>query len=306
MKITLTIILCLLLHASAGARTWTAKDGRKLDAEFVSATEEAVTVQRAADRMKFTIPLDSLSEADQKFVREKLAEMNQPKPLPEGPFTARITGDWQKAESKSGLPFQIFGSPELDGAKVHPLVVCLHGINERGTNNEGQLDSSGARFFAQPDRYEKRPCFIVAPQCPPDLFWSGAPADDVIEMIEELGEALPIDEDRIYILGYSMGGYGVWSLLGKEPDLFAAAVPIAGGGNPSDAREMKNVPIWAFHGDKDDVVKVEETRKMVEALEKARANYKYTEFPGAGHGVLRQSAEPEETQAWMFAQKRGS
>ena len=125
----------------------------------------------------------------------------------------------------------------------------------------------------------------MAPQCPPDGFWSGNNNTNVVKIIATLVKNLPVDEERIYVTGYSMGGYGTFDIVAKEPKLFAAAVPVAGGGNPATASSMKRVPFWVFHGDADPVVNVEQSRTMVEALKKARAKVAFTEIPGAAAGL---------------------
>ena len=159
--------------------------------------------------------------------------------------------------------------------------------------------------FAKEANYRKRPCFIVAPQCPPNGFWSGDHSANVVKVIEILVKNLPIDQDRIYLTGYSMGGYGTFDIVAKEPNLFAAAVPVAGGGNPATAASMKRVPFWVFHGDADTVVNVGQSRTMVEALKKARCKVEYTEIPGGSHGIIGQVYQNEKLHEWMFAQTLG-
>ncbi|MFN9041975.1 MAG: dienelactone hydrolase family protein, partial [Planctomyces sp.] len=91
------------------------------------------------------------------------------------------------------------------------------------------------------------------------------------------------DPQRIYVTGLSMGGFGTWELITRKPELFAAAAPICGGGDPAKAAACSSLPIWVFHGDRDTVVRPELSRNMVEALKKAGGMPKYTEYPGVGH-----------------------
>ena len=162
---------------------------------------------------------------------------------------------------------------------------------------------SANKFAATKER--DRRCFVLAPQAPKkDETWSGKNGVSVIEIAKDLIKHLPIDENRIYLTGYSMGAYGTFRLLGAEPKFFAAAVPIAGGGNPSAARDYKKVPIWIFHGAKDPTVKVEQSQKMVEALKKARADVQYTEFPEGDHGIAGKVYSDEKVHEWMFKQAR--
>ncbi len=297
------LALLLWIAATAQARTWTASDGRKIEADFVSATETTVTILRKSDQRSFTLNLNMLSEEDAKFVEARLVELNKPKPIPPGPYTEKVSGDWTRGVFEGTLPFRLFGSPDLDGAGKYPLVIYLHGAGGRGEDNEKQL-GPGARTFAKAENYEARPCFVVAPQCPKDKYWTGEIAGSVLALIDDLVSHLPIDENRIYLTGYSMGGYGTWYLAAREPTYFAAAVPIAGGGDPSDAEKIKKVPLWAFHGDQDPTVKVEESRRMVEALERARGDVKYTEMAGEKHGIAGKVYADPAVHAWIFAQKR--
>jgi predicted peptidase len=102
-----------------------------------------------------------------------------------------------------------------------------------------------------------------------------------------------------------MGGFGTFDIVAREPRLFAAAVPVAGGGNPATAGEMQRVPFWVFHGDADTVVGVEQSRKMVEALRKTGGKVEYTEIPGGSHGIIGQVYQDEKLHEWLFGQARG-
>jgi len=152
------------------------------------------------------------------------------------------------------------------------------------------------------------PLFLVPAMC---LFltslqariWTSA--DGTQKIINTLVKNLPVDKERIYITGYSMGGFGTFDIVAREPKLFAAAVPVSGGGNPATAASMKRVPFWVFHGDADTVVNVEQSRKMVEALKKAGGKADYTEIPGAGHGIIGQVYQDQKLHEWMFDQTKG-
>lgn len=304
--IILLVVLCLAT-AHLHARTWTSSEGKTLEAEFVSAEDGKVTIKRA-DGRSFTLPLTKFSDADQDFVREKLAEMEAGKTvtaadLDLGDYTGRIKGEWVKAEHRK-LPYQVFGPAELDKEARLPVVVYLHGTGERGSDNEKQI-VEGPRSFVRESNFEKRPCIVIVPQCPEGEGWSGGLGDDVIDLIEDVLKEVSIaDEDRVYITGYSMGSFGTWSILGQEPKLFAAAIPIAGGGNAGLARDLRKIPIWTFHGDKDESCSVADTRAIVAALEKAKAPVKYTEMKGEGHGIPGKVYNDVAVHEWLFAQKR--
>ncbi len=290
------------------ARTWTSADGRTLEADFLSVSGEQVTLRRASDRKTFTLKLATLSEADQSFVAEQAAAPGLPsgEKIPveaKAKFAGKVTGDWEKMEFGS-LQFRFYGGADLNGAETYPLVIFLHGKGSGGTDNEKQL-GSGPKSFAKPENYAERPCFILAPQCPDDSKgWNGGIQDDLFKLIDEAMDSLPIDKKRIYITGLSMGGYGTWAALGRDADLFAAAIPVCGGGNPGNARAMKKVAIWNFHGDADPTVPVEQSRSMVEALERAHANIKYTELPGVGHNAWDSVYPDVKVHEWLFEQKQ--
>ncbi len=290
---------------AASARTWTAADGRTLEAEFISATETHVTLRRSKDGRRFTMALDKISEADRDWVAAALAESSGPeKKEATGIFEGRLNSEWEKMEFGS-LVFRFYGGKRLSAKKRYPIVIFLHGKGSGGSDNEKQLNGAAKRF-ANGDFYKENPSFILVPQCPDDsIGWRGEHLDDVIGLIESALEKLPSDEDRVYITGVSMGGFGTWSALAANPKLFAAAVPVCGGGNPSTARSIKKIAIWAHHGALDDVVPVESTRRMVTALEKSNGNIKYSEYPDIKHNAWEPAYGGDEVYQWLFKQRRG-
>ena len=171
----------------------------------------------------------------------------------------------------------------------------------------------------KPERRKAFPCFLIAPQCPDgkkwcEVDWSAAhhetpekPSEALrltMEVIAALQKEFPIDGKRLYLTGLSMGGYGTWDALARYPDTFAAGVPICGGGDEGTATKIAKLPIWVFHGDKDNAVKVERSRNMVAALKKAGGEPKYTEYSGEGHASWVPAYRDEELYKWLFAQKR--
>ncbi len=215
------------------------------------------------------------------------------------------------------LPYRLL-KPDGAPAKSYPLVVFLHGAGERGTDNEKQL-VHGVPEFAKDENRKKYPCFLVAPQCPDGLKWvdvdwsadshaqpkePSEPARLVLELIESLRKEYPIDPKRIYLTGLSMGGFGAWDLIARRPELFAAAVPVCGGGDEAQAPRIAKLPIWAFHGAKDGVVKPRRSRNMVEALRKAGGLPGSTEYPHVGHDSWGPAYRDAEMMKWLFDQKR--
>lgn len=211
---------------------------------------------------------------------------------------------------KETLKYRLLKPETIEEKKKYPLVIFLHGAGERGDDNKAQL-KHGAGEFAKPEVRKKHPCFVLAPQCPKNDWWagsfrgmSGASGKQVIQLVEKLRKELPIDEKRIYITGLSMGGFGTWELLIQHPDLFAAAIPICGGGNVKAADKLVKIPIWAFHGDADNVVKPDLSRSMIEAIKKTGGKPKYTEYPGVGHDSWTRTYRNPEVIDWLFEQKK--
>ncbi len=192
-------------------------------------------------------------------------------------------------------------------------MLFLHGAGERGSDNEAQL-ANGRDFFL---RLAERGAAVVVPQCPANGWWGsfdwrkgkiGARPSRagaaVLQMLGLLAKELGTDKDRIYIGGLSMGGFGTFDLVARRPKVFAAAFPICGGGDPSTAPKMKDVPFWVFHGAKDPVVPVVASRTMVEALRAAGGSVRYTEYPEAQHDSWTPAFQEPELIDWVLSQRR--
>jgi len=188
------------------------------------------------------------------------------------------------------------------GDEKFPLVLFLHGAGERGSDNQAQL-KHGTGNFATAALRQKYPCYVAAPQCRTGQWWN-TQADLLLELIADLQKQHRIDPQRIYVTGLSMGGFGTWELISRKPELFAAAAPICGGGDPAKAAACASLPIWVFHGAQDTVVRPELSRVMVEALKKAGGMPKYTEYPGVGHDSWTATYADPAFMEWLFAQKR--
>ena len=202
--------------------------------------------------------------------------------------------------------------------KKLPLVLFLHGAGERGTNNVSQL-KHGVSALLQHGAKANDPAVLLAPQCPSGMQWVNVPwsapshtmpeqpSDAMrlaLALLREKLATLPIDPDRVYVTGVSMGGYGTWDAIQREPALFAAALPICGGGDTARAPAIKNIPVWTFHGDKDTAVPVTRSRDMAKALEACGGKIQYREYPGAGHDVWTRTYNDSDVLAWFFSQHR--
>jgi predicted peptidase len=216
------------------------------------------------------------------------------------------------------LPYRLLKPEKVKPGKMYPLVLFLHGMGERGTDNAKQL-VHGAGQFAKPENRRKYPCFVVAPQCPlkngwVDVDWK-APAHTMkekpsvpfrlaLELVDKLAAERPVDKGRIYVTGLSMGGYGTWEAVVRRPAFFAAALPVCGGGDTAEAPKLKNLPIWAFHGDQDGVVPTRRTTAMIEAIRTAGGTPKMTIYPGVNHDSWSATYNNPNVFAWLFAQKK--
>jgi predicted peptidase len=219
-------------------------------------------------------------------------------------------------KEKASLPYRLMKPEGYDGTKEYPLVIFLHGAGERGTDNKAQL-VHGIKDFASDENRKKYPCFLVVPQCPPHpkrwADWTAKaalaaeptePLGLVLGLLAELKKEFKIDARRVYLTGLSMGGFGTWDLLARHPELFAAGIPVCGGGDPKQAEKIARVPVWAFHGAKDKAVVVERSREMVEALKKVGAKPEYTEYPDLAHDSWTKTYADPKVMAWLFAQKK--
>lgn len=193
------------------------------------------------------------------------------------------------------LLYRLFKPLNYNPIKTYPIVICLSGSGGVGHDNIRQLASCWpAQILSKEENQKRHPCFLLVPQCPNGKYWgitmaggkgSAVPTVEnlVLHVMKELESEFNIDTTRRYITGQSLGGYGTWHFILKYPDMFAAAVPICGGGDPSMVERIVNIPIWVFHGDKDSNVPVQYSREMIKAFKQAGGKPNYTEFKGVGH-----------------------
>jgi predicted peptidase len=136
--------------------------------------------------------------------------------------------------------------------------------------------------------------------------WGAATEDGkrAMAILDEVMKEYKTDPKRVYLTGLSMGGFGTWSLAAAHPDKWAAIAPICGGGNPKEAEKIKDLPCWCFHGDADPTVKVEKSREMIDALKKAGASPKFTEFPGVGHNSWDKAYATAELYPWFLEHQK--
>ena len=199
---------------------------------------------------------------------------------------ATIRGDihwaYQSAVDQTFQPYRFYVPNNYDAKKKWPLVVALHGMGGDENSFFASYNNGEIKRIA-----EARGYLVVCPKGrAPASMYMGAAETDVIDVIKMMKRDYSIDEDRVYLMGHSMGGYGSWSVAVNHPDLFAAIGPIAGGGQPvvmMNLKKIAHVPWIVIHGDKDPTVPVEESRKMVKAGEALGIKIKYIEVPGGNH-----------------------
>ena len=184
-----------------------------------------------------------------------------------------------------------------DGKKELPLIIFLHGSGERGIDIKKVGVHGIPKIAKKTEGFE----FIgVSPQClrQKKARWL---TEDLDILLDHILKTYKIDKKRIYLTGLSMGGYGTWAWAAKRPNVFAAAVPICGGGNPADASKYDKLPIWVFHGDKDTAVKIEKSQVMVDAIKKSGGNVKFTIYPGVGHDSWTKTYDNPELYKWLLS-----
>jgi len=236
------------------------------------------------------------------------------------PFLDRWEARVYKNEKNETLPYRLLRPKGYEAKQAYPLVVFLHGMGERGSDNEVQLVNGVSELFASDAAIEKFPAVVIVPQCPDgedfntaswanwrsDTFTLTTPTRLVLEIVEALQKEFNIDANRLYLGGLSMGGFGTWNVIQMYPHLFAAAFPICGGGDPSRVKELATMPIWIFQGAIDDTVPPRLSREMVQALQAAGGHPGYCEFPGVGHNSWTNAFEEPRLLPWLFGQKKSA
>lgn len=183
-----------------------------------------------------------------------------------------------------------------DPEKKYPMILFLHGAGERGNDLEKVKVHGIPKIVEQQKDF---PFIAVSPQCPARSWWSSE-VEALNALLDNIVANYAVDLDRIYLTGLSMGGYGTWELAMEYPERFAAIAPICGGGDPEEVSKIKDIPVWVFHGEKDNLVKPEESKKMVKALEEIGADVKFTLYPEAEHDSWTETYNNPELYKWFL------
>ena len=177
----------------------------------------------------------------------------------------------------------------------YPLIICLHGAGYRGGDYERVMANP---YFKETEKLEDFPFVMAAPLCSEDTWFDHW--GELKALVAKLASESFVDVKRIYMMGASMGGYGTWQLAMSMPEYFAAIAPICGGGMYWNAGRLLNVPVWAFHGALDQAVFPEESRKMVDAVNKKGGQAKLTMYPENGHNAWSDTYSNPELFRWFL------
>ena len=208
--------------------------------------------------------------------------------------------------------------PDYAPGIKYPLVIFLHGSGQRGNDNEAQL-TWGVLNFASDYNLKMHPAIVIVPQCPKKLSWDNfsektmtlqkkpsKTLELVMELITEAKKNLAVDTNRVYITGLSMGGIGTFDAISRYPNVFAAAVPVCGAGDPKQAAKFAHIPMWIFHGALDNAVSPAYSRNMLMALSEAGAFPGYTQYPEVGHFAWIAAYSDPMMMQWLFRQSKGN
>ncbi|MFC3197264.1 prolyl oligopeptidase family serine peptidase [Parapedobacter deserti] len=224
------------------------------------------------------------------------------------------------------LPYRILYPEGYDPQESYPVLFFLHGAGERGNDNARQL-VHGARLFLADSIRQAFPAIVIFPQCPADSYWSnvdiqsnaelgkrefyfrtgGKPSKGMalfLRLVKQVLKDEPVDKQRIYIGGLSMGGMGTYEALRRKPKLFAAAFAICGGDHTANVRKYAHVPLWIFHGEQDDVVPATHSHAIVSELRRLGASPKATFYPTANHNSWDPAFAEADLLPWLFSHSK--
>jgi predicted peptidase len=202
------------------------------------------------------------------------------------------------------LRYGWFKPAHYDNKKLYPLIVYLHGSRDTVSRDN---------HWYQETIQKEHPAFVLTPKCEePDQGWGNTwnaghtPATaKTLKLIDSLVAIYPIDVNRLYLYGISMGGFGVFSIVAKEKGKFAAAYAVCGGSDVKAADQLLQTPMWIFHGEADDVVPVRLSQDVYkEMIRLGATNVKYTEYPGVKHNSWENVGQEKTLPSWLFSQRK--
>ena len=208
------------------------------------------------------------------------------------------------------IPYRIHIPKKYDTSKKYPIILFLHGADGIGTDNKSQLTNTKKLLEYNYDLVTD--AIVISPQ---SFEWWNIDKEQegdqkgtlssVLHLLEEIQQTYSCDSNRIYVTGLSMGGYGTWNILEKHGDVFAAGIPICGGGNPYNAAAFKDIPIRIFHGTEDNTVPFSASQSMYNSIINAGGKkVKLIELPGVAHNAWDYAYTDRDTFCWMLAQNK--
>jgi predicted peptidase len=207
----------------------------------------------------------------------------------------------QSFETKVALNYLLY-LPEDYGkeqGKKFPLVLFLHGSGERGSDVKLVAKHGPPKLVAAGKDF---PFILVSPQCSAGEGWDPA---TLKRLLDDVRSKYSVDPDRIYLTGLSMGGFGTWQMAMRYPNLFAAIVPICGGGDANRVKAIAKIPTWVFHGEDDPTVPIKRSEEMVEAMKNAGAtDIHFTRYPKTGHDSWTKAYNDPKLYEWLLGHKR--
>lgn len=299
------------------------KNGALEQSKIVDKIDKATTVKFITSENSKTIKLfnwNSLSEM-QPIGESKSININGIDIKTSATTSDFLYGSYEDSTKyEHAMPYRYILPVNYDSSKEYPILMYLHGAGRRGNDNENQLNNPKPLFdrLLSEENINKYPCIIVAPQCPEGEQWvdtpwgkgtykvSEVPVSDELSMAKDIildfENRFSVDTDRVYIAGQSMGGYGTWDMIMRNPDMFAAAIPQCAAGDVTQAESLKTMAVWAHHGEIDDTVPLSGSREMVAALKEAGStNVRYTQYPSISHEVQIETFKEPDLLSWLFS-----
>jgi len=288
-------------------REWTSSDGRTITAELVTVTESDIVVRR--EGRSVTIKMEQLSESDQAFARSLLEgneeEERRALGFKDGKYADAVKGKWIKfPATDESLLFQLYIGREATrksaGSQV-PLFIHLHGASSRGLDVQVGKVEFAPQTVVNEDFYDDHPCVVCVPTCPPEpQSWQKQTAK-LEALVDDLTANLPIDRNRIYLSGYSMGGQGIGKMLLSRPDFYAGAI-FADGGPSEDWAGKVKTPMWSYYSPERDSKKAEE---IEESFKADGVEFRFTRLPDSIHNNIHaKMARSPDVFAWLYEQQR--
>ncbi|MFZ0490615.1 MAG: prolyl oligopeptidase family serine peptidase [Salegentibacter sp.] len=217
------------------------------------------------------------------------------------------------------LPYRILFPENFKRSKKYPVVLFLHGAGERGNDNQAQLVHGGDLFLKTRKEF---PAIVIFPQVPKDDYWAnvevnrktrpfefdyhseGEPTRSMeltMELMDSVSKQKFVDRSRVYVAGLSMGGMGTYEILGRRPEMFAAAIAICGGADPEIAKKYNpNLDIWIFAGEKDDIVPPEFSKTMSRVINHLGRDAKLSLYPNDNHNSWDSALAEPSLLPWLF------